>query len=221
MKLLKQSTAQDVVVGPFVDDTDGVTPETGLTIAQADIQVSKDGAGSAQTNNATGATHDGGGRYIVPLDGTDTDTLGVLRIDINVSGAAPVWWEATVVPANVYDSLVVGSDNLETDAVEISGATVAADSVESNIGNLDAAISSLNDPTTSAIATAVLAAAVEGSITVKQSLALANAAAAGKLAGAGTTNVTLRNLADTLDRIDASVDASGNRSTVTRDFSDL
>lgn len=40
---LKQSTAIDVSLGPFVDSVDGVTPETGLTITQPDIRLKKNG----------------------------------------------------------------------------------------------------------------------------------------------------------------------------------
>ena len=41
---LKQSTAATLALGPFVDATDGVTAETGLTISQADVRLSKNGA---------------------------------------------------------------------------------------------------------------------------------------------------------------------------------
>ena len=54
--MLKQSTAATIKFGPFVDDTDGKTAETGLTIAQADIRLSKNGGDFAQTNNSEGAT---------------------------------------------------------------------------------------------------------------------------------------------------------------------
>jgi len=40
MLFLKQSTAVTVKIGPFLDDTDGKTAETGLTIAQADVRLS-------------------------------------------------------------------------------------------------------------------------------------------------------------------------------------
>lgn len=122
MQLLKQSTAATVKLGPFVDSTDGVTAETGLTISQADIRLSKGGGAFAQTNNATGATHDENGWYGVPLDTTDTATLGRLTVAIAESGALPVWAEYLVVPANVYDSLVSGSDYLQADAVQVEGA---------------------------------------------------------------------------------------------------
>ena len=47
---LKQSTAYTFRFGPFLDDTDGKTAETGLTISQADIRLSK-GGGIASTSS--------------------------------------------------------------------------------------------------------------------------------------------------------------------------
>jgi len=43
------------------------------------------------------------------------------------------------------------------------------------------------------------------------------ASMAGKLSGAGTTSVTIRDTEDSKDRIVATVDASGNRTSVTLD----
>jgi hypothetical protein len=70
----------------------------------------------------------------------------------------------------------------------------------------------------SELVAAVLAGVIEGTVTLKQSLQLSNAAAASKLSGAATVTATLRNLADTMDRIVATVDADGNRTAVTRTF---
>ena len=123
---LKQSTAATIVLGPFVDSTDGVTAETALTISQADIRLSKNAAAFAQTNNSAGATHMENGHYSVPLDTTDTNTLGRLKVAVNESGALPVWMDFMVVPANVYDSFISGSDNLEVDTTLIGGAAAAA-----------------------------------------------------------------------------------------------
>jgi hypothetical protein len=143
MNLLKQSTAVILKLGPFVDDTDGKTAETGLTIAQADIQISKAGAAFAQTSETSPTTtHDADGWYPIPLTASDTDTLGRIVVQVAMSGALPVWWEGMVVPVAVYDSLVAGTDKLPVDAVEISGSSTAADNVEANIANLDAAVSS-------------------------------------------------------------------------------
>lgn len=78
MMILKQSTAADVMLGPFVDDTDGKTTKEALTLAQADLQLSKNCGAAAQKNDATSATHLYGGCYKVPLNTTDTGTLGHL-----------------------------------------------------------------------------------------------------------------------------------------------
>lgn len=126
---LKQSTAATIVLGPFVDSGDGVTPETGLTISQADIRLSKNGGAFAQTNNAAGATHMENGNYSVPLDTTDTGTLGRLRVAVYESGALPTWQDFMILPANVYDSIVAGSDNLQVDTTQWAGASTATDDV--------------------------------------------------------------------------------------------
>lgn len=123
MQLLKIATAVTVKLGPFVDATDGVTAETGLTISQADIRLSKNGGAFAQTNDANGATHDENGYYDVPLDTTDTGTVGRLRVSVSVAGALPVWQDFMVVPANVYDSLVLGTDLLDVTADEVNDKT--------------------------------------------------------------------------------------------------
>ena len=60
---------------------------------------------------------------------------------------------------------------------------------------------------------------VEGTLTMQQAMKVVLAATAGKLSGAGTGTVTIRDTNDTLDRIVATTDASGNRITVTLDLS--
>lgn len=65
----------------------------------------------------------------------------------------------------------------------------------------------------------VLAEAYEGTETVQDFYRLARAALMGILAGAATTSVTIRDRANTKDRITATVDADGNRTAVTVDAS--
>ena len=121
MNILKQSTAATVKLGAFVDDTDGKTAETGLTISQADIRLSKNGGDFAQTHNSAGATHDENGYYDIPLDTTDTGTLGRLRVAVSESGALPVWQDFLVVTANVYDTLC------STDSLDVTVTALADD----------------------------------------------------------------------------------------------
>ena len=66
----------------------------------------------------------------------------------------------------------------------------------------------------------ILDEAVEVGLTLKQSLRLVLASTAGKLSGAGTGVETIRNPADTKDRIVATVDQAGNRSAIAYDVSD-
>ena len=115
---LRQSTAsQEICLGRFVDDADGNTEETGLTIANTDIKLFKGGATSLASKNSGGATHMANGLYSAVLDATDTDTLGNLEVHVHVAGALAIKREFVVLPANVYDSLVAGSAEIGATAL--------------------------------------------------------------------------------------------------------
>lgn len=128
MKILKQSTAATLVLGPFCDSTDGFTAKTALSIAQADVRLSKNAGTFAQKGDTTSATHMENGYYSVPLNTTDTGTLGRLNIAVVKTGALPVFIEYTVVPANVYEALVGGTEYLEVSSLKpvwsVSGTTL-------------------------------------------------------------------------------------------------
>lgn len=135
---LKQSTSATVLIGPFLDDADGKTAETALTISQADVLLSKNGGALAQKNDTNSATHDASGYYACALNSTDTGTLGRLRLCVSESGALPVWHTFTILPANVYDSIIGGSDNLQVDTVQVTGTAQTA-------GDLAALITAVDD----------------------------------------------------------------------------
>lgn len=59
---------------------------------------------------------------------------------------------------------------------------------------------------------------MEGTTTARESLRLANSANGGKLSGAATANILIRNIGDSKNRVDATVDASGNRTAVVLDL---
>ena len=114
---LKQSIAITLRIGPFLDSIDGNTQETALTIAQADVVLSKAGGLFAAKSDVTSCTHDSKGNYACPLDATDTGTLGMLKLHVHVAGALAVWHTFMVVPAQVWDSLF-GADKLDVAVVE-------------------------------------------------------------------------------------------------------
>ena len=128
-KWLRAGTAATVQVGPFVDATDGFTPETGLTIAQADCKVSLEGTSFAQKNRVGGGTHDTNGMYKVLFNTTDTGACGIFILSINISGARPVRDEWQIIPAQVYDSLGLGTDLLDANAAQLGGTSQTAKDV--------------------------------------------------------------------------------------------
>ena len=109
MLFLKQSTAsQSVLLGPFVDDTDGATAATGLSIANTDIRLSKNG-GNMAAKNSGGGTHDENGWYTITLDATDTNTVGRLQVSCKVANALAVFMEFQVLEEAIYDALIGSS----------------------------------------------------------------------------------------------------------------
>lgn len=118
---LRQSTAsQEILLGPFLDSANGNDQETALTIANTDIKLWKEGAVTEANKNAGGATHIANGRYYAVLDATDTNTLGKLEVNVHVTGALAVRREFMVVPAMIYDSIVLGTDRLDTNVTHVS-----------------------------------------------------------------------------------------------------
>jgi len=129
---LKANTAVDVLIGPFVDDSDGKTAETGLTLAQADIKLSKNGQALAQKNDNTTAAHDSDGYYNCELDATDTNTEGQLVLIVHESGALPVRHEFNVMSQAAWDSIYAAKDSgyMDVNVKAVSEDTTAADNLE-------------------------------------------------------------------------------------------
>ena len=109
MNILKQSTGLDVRLGPFVDASDGVTPETGITLAAADQAegLKADGAATVDISGRTWAAVTGcDGWYDLTLTTADTDTIGELVIVIQDSSVClPVFARFQVVEEAIYDAL--------------------------------------------------------------------------------------------------------------------
>jgi len=134
MLRLKQSTSVKVIIGPFVDVTDGYTPETGITLGAADAaEILKHDSATVVdiSSNTWAAVTSADGLYALTLSTTDTNTVGMMTVYIyDTSVCRPVRADFMVVEANAYDSLVAGTDDLEVDAIAVSGDTTAADNLE-------------------------------------------------------------------------------------------
>jgi hypothetical protein len=132
MGFLRQSTAVDVLIGPFLDDADGDTPDTDATL---DVELSKLGQALANKSDATTPTHDAAGDvdgyYNCELDATDTNTVGILTLVVHHADDLAVRFDFQVVEEAVYDiwfaSGATGKVPLQADA--ISAAEIADDAI--------------------------------------------------------------------------------------------
>lgn len=103
--LLKANTSVTLRVGPFLDETDAITPQTGLSLLATDVHLSKNGGAFAAKNDANAPAHDEDGWYSIQLDATDTNTEGTLVAKIAVSGSLQVYRFFNIVSEEVYDAL--------------------------------------------------------------------------------------------------------------------
>lgn len=142
--------------------------------------------------------------FAVPANFSSLSITAAGLVDITQAAADKVWGTAV---RSLTDKSNFGINS-------IAAGTIGT--AQFAVGAIDNTVIAANANT--AIANAVLAAVVEGTLTIKQALQLVAAASAGKLSGAATATVTIRNKSDTVDAIVATVDADGNRSAITYTF---
>ena len=201
-------------IADAVWDEDATAHQTQGTFGQAigDPVADTNTIYKAVVTDATGATV---GADVVAVQ-ADTDNIQTRlpaalvsgRMDSSVGAMATDVLTSTALAASAVTEIQTGLSTLDAAGVRSAVGLASA--------NLDTQLDAL--PTAAENATALLASAVEGAITVLQSLRLANAALGGKASGLDTTTAVFRDLADSKDRITATVDANGNRSAVTRDL---
>lgn len=135
---IRKNTAQIITVGPFLDKTDGVTPELSLTVTGCHITLVADTAdGNAPTlvidadatasggdNDLVHVTNDNAGYYSLELTAAQTNRNGHGRLCINDDDVhCPVFHDVVFLEANVFDSLY-GTDILQVDLKQILGTTL-------------------------------------------------------------------------------------------------
>lgn len=130
----------------------------------------------------------------------------------------------TATRAGYLDNLSAGAVALQAsvDTLEASATAIEADTqdIQSRLpaalvgGRIDATVDATGME--SGAIDAILDDTIgDGTLTMRQALRVLVAGMAGKLSGAATTTVTIRNTADSANVIVATVDADGNRSAVT------
>lgn len=146
MRFLKQNTATRVTVGPFMDKTDGVTPETALTVTNCKLTLMVDDGGvptlvldaaataSAGNNDMVHVTNDDAGFYDLELTASQTNYVGRAMLSItDAANHCPVFHEFMILPANVYDSLM-GTDTLDVQVTGIGNDAITAAAIAADAG---------------------------------------------------------------------------------------
>lgn len=137
MRYLKTNTATRITVGPFLDKTDGITPEVALTVTSEKLTFVVDDAGvptlildvaptaSGGNNDMVHITNDDAGYYDLELAAANVNYVGRAMLSLNdVATHLPVFHEFMIVPANIYDSLF-GTDYLDVSAIQILGTAIS------------------------------------------------------------------------------------------------
>ena len=132
MIYLRELTGASVIIGPFVDSTDGFTAETALVLSNGTIRVAKNGGAFAAKNAADSAVHKENGYYGFNVNTVDTNTPGALILCAVTTGALPVWFEVMVLASPIYDSFVLGTDRLQVDVQEMAAGVITATVIADN-----------------------------------------------------------------------------------------
>lgn len=142
------------------------------------------------------------------------------RLDVTVGAMQANVMTAAAAAADLTTELQTGlATSAAVAVVQAKTDNLPSDPADQSliIGATDAILAAI--PSAAGNASALLAAAFEGAETVQDFLRLARAALYGKASGLATSTARFRNASDGKDRIVATVDADGNRSTVTLDAS--
>lgn len=208
MASIKQSTVYNRAF-LMVLSSDHVSAATGKTVA---VALSKNGA--AFSTAAGAVTEIGNGWYSVALTTADTGTLKDLAFHCTATSCDPTDFCDQVVALDPFTATVnPGASGITSSSFAASAITASAIAANA-LGSSQIASAGAQK-----IADEVLdrTDSIETGLTVRGALRVALAALAGKVSGAATTAVLVRNTADTKTRISATVDGDGNRSAVTID----
>ena len=170
----------------------------------------------AQTTDSLEALRDRGDAAWITATGFSTLDAAGVRTAVGLASANLDTQIGTLATAA---ALTIVDDFLDTEIAAIKAKTDNLPSDPADASDIAALIDAVPNAAENAAGLLDLASGVETGLTPRQALRLITAASAGKLSGAATTTVTIRNaVADSKDRVVATVDADGNRSAITVDL---
>jgi hypothetical protein len=208
----------DDLAFPATSGRSMVVDAAGLVDANT-VKVGPTGAGTAQTAGDIFARigAPAGASIAADVAAIKTDTANIYgKVDTEVASII-----ATLgTPAGVSmsaDIAAVKTDTANVAAIKLKTDNLPPDPADESA--IIAAIAAVSAPTANENADALLdrAAGVETGLTFRQAMRLIAAVLLGKASGMSSTTAVFRDTNDTKDRIQATVDADGNRSSVIKD----
>jgi len=157
MIFFQRSSPVTIAFGPFLDETDGKTPETALGLVASDIRISKIGGAFAAKSEASAPTHMENGYYRVDLNSTDTTIAGALRIHCHKTGALPVWMEAMVMYPTPWSAMFSSGGMFQANVEQwrtVPPNVLAAGRVDVSVGTI---LAGVVDPTAMGLPTGAVA----------------------------------------------------------------
>jgi hypothetical protein len=210
-----------------VTGSNGLTPMTGLT---GRVFYSK--LGGTPTSSLNAVTEIGAasmpGRYYIDWTATEANTIGSLQYRFAGTGSAEVIGDVKIVAFDPWNSQSGAPEvwaattrtltNLDTSSIWTAPTRTLTNLDTSSIWTAPVRVltSASVDATATALAVLDAADTIETGLTLRGALRVTTAVAAGKISGADTATIYIRNIGDTKTRVTSSVDITG-RTSVTVD----
>jgi len=186
MNFLRQGTATVTTLGPFVGSYAGDTELTWLALAQADVRLSYNGDSWHQVH------HNQDGVNLIQYE------KGWYKLKLDTTDTALT---NTIIPGA---NLVISVHKANVGALAVwKEYVILPQNTFDYLFTASPTVAPLLDDT------------VEGSYTMRQYMTLMAAVLFSKAAGGGTTSITFRDIQDTKNRVVATVDSNGNRTSLT------
>ena len=231
--LLLTPTRQNIYVGTNIDKKTG-TPSGSLAPASYLLPMRAGGLSSFTLLNGSvsvSATAIAGARMVANLTAEISLTTGELGLIINLLSALSSSGDLTTAELGAVASIeaaISASGALTTAdisaiitimaALEASGSFTTAFS--NSLANMESTIGGPAELSPEGLAESLLDNSdIETGYSMREALRLILSTLAGKVSGAGTTTITIRDINDGTDRVVATVDTSGNRTSVVYDVS--
>lgn len=169
------------------------------------VQISGDGAAADNAESFFDGTGYAGTNNVIPT----VTTVGTATAVTTVNGLAANSITASAIADNAIDAGAIATGAIT--AAKFAAGAIDAAAIATGAIDADALAADAVDEIWDEV--------LESTLTGRQFMRIFMAALAGKSTGGGTSTIAFRDIADSKDRISATIDGSRNRTAVTRDGS--